>query len=122
MDDIDPLTAMWARWNHIQPSLFPWLREEVDPLTERLGRLVVVLDTIGLQAFVPAPSSGPRSPARGSARARQSLRRQGRARHTHYQRPHRTLGRRQVAPPHLGWERRAQVPSEATFSRAFAEF
>src|SRR5271156_6305912 len=62
MDDIDPLTAMWARWNHIQPSLFPWLREEVDPLTEMLGRLVVVLDTIGLQAFVPAPSSGPGRP------------------------------------------------------------
>ena len=28
----DPLDAMKARWNHIQASLFPWLREEVDPL------------------------------------------------------------------------------------------
>src|SRR5277367_6325841 len=58
MDDIDPLTAMWTRWNHIQPSLFPWLREEIDPLTEMLARLMVVLDSVGLQAFVPAPSSG----------------------------------------------------------------
>ena len=36
----DPLDAMKARWNHIQGTLFPWLREEVDPMTEALGRLV----------------------------------------------------------------------------------
>ena len=36
----DPLDAMKARWNHIQGYLFPWLREEVDPMTEALGRLV----------------------------------------------------------------------------------
>jgi hypothetical protein len=70
MDDIDPLTAMWARWNHIQPSLFPWLREEIDPLTEMLGHLVVVLDNIGLQAFVPVarPSIGGHPPGLWSAR------------------------------------------------------
>ena len=45
---IDPLDAMMARWNHIQASLFPWLREEVDPITEALGRLVTTLDVIGL--------------------------------------------------------------------------
>ena len=33
----DPLDAMKARWNHIQGTLFPWLREEVDPMTEALG-------------------------------------------------------------------------------------
>ena len=122
MDDIDPLTAMWARWNHIQPSLFPWLREEVDPLTEMLGRLVVVLDTIGLQAFVPAPSSGPgRPPEDRRALARAFV---GKV----------VLGipttsaliERLAVDKSLrricGWERRAQVPSEATFSRAFAEF
>ena len=35
----DPLDAMKARWNHIQGSLFPWLRQEVEPMTELLGRL-----------------------------------------------------------------------------------
>src|ERR1019366_4673964 len=79
----DPLDAMWARWNHVQSSLFPWMREEVEPMTELLGRLITILDVIGLEAFVPeAP--------RGAGR-----------------------------PPE---ERRAQVPSEATFSRAFTEF
>jgi len=58
----DPLDAMWARWNHIQGSLFPWLREEVEPMTELLGRLITILDVIGLQAFVPEPPRGPGRP------------------------------------------------------------
>src|ERR1700693_2529802 len=58
----DPLDAMMARWNHIQGSLFPWLREEVDPITDSLGRLVTTLDVIGLEAFVPEPPRGPGRP------------------------------------------------------------
>ena len=58
----DPLDGMMARWNHIQGSLFPWLREEVDPITEALGRLVTTLDVIGLEAFVPEPPRGPGRP------------------------------------------------------------
>src|SRR6202142_4574870 len=92
----DPLDAMKARWNHIQGSLFPWLREEVDPITEALGRLVTTLDVIGLEAFAPRP----RTPARGSPRSRQGLRRQGDAGRSHDQRPDRAPPRRQVAAPH----------------------
>src|SRR5579863_5982722 len=91
----DPFDAMMARWNHIQGSLFPWLREEVDPITEALGRLVTTLDVIGLEAFVPEPPRGPGRPP-----ARQGLRRQGDAGHSHYQRPDRAPRRRQVAAPH----------------------
>ena len=54
----DPLDAMKVRWNHIQGCLFPWLREEVDPMTEALGRLVTTLDMIGLEAFIPEPARG----------------------------------------------------------------
>ena len=54
----DPLAAMKARWNHIQGYLFPWLREQVDPITEALGRLVTTLDVIGLEAF-PEPPQAP---------------------------------------------------------------
>ena len=67
----DPLDAMKARWNHIQGTLFPWLREEVDPMTEALGRLVTTLDVIGLEAFVAGPPRGPgRPPADRRALAR----------------------------------------------------
>jgi len=62
----DPLDAIKARWSHIQGylqgHLFPWMREDNDPITEVLGRLVTTLDVIGLEAFVPEPPRGPGRP------------------------------------------------------------
>src|SRR5271163_3383747 len=118
----DPLEAMKARWNHIQASLFPWLREEVDPMTEALGRLVTTLDVIGLEAFVPEPSRGAGRPAedrRALARAFVAKAVLGVPTTTALiERLDVDKSLRRI----LGWERRSQVPSEATFSRAFAEF
>ena len=118
----DPLDAMKARWNHIHGTLFPWLREEVDPMTEALGRLVTTLDVIGLEAFVPEPPRGPGRPPqdrRALARAFVAKAMLGI--------PTTSALIEQLAVDKslrriLGWERRSQVPSEATFSRAFAEF
>ena len=118
----DPLDAMKARWSHIQGSLFPWLREEVDPLTEALGRLVTTLDVIGLEAFVPEPSRGagrPPEDRRALARAFVAKAVQGVPTTTALIE---RLGVDKSLRRILGWERRSQVPSEATFSRAFAEF
>jgi transposase len=113
---------MKARWNHIQGSLFPWLREEVDPLTEALGRLVTTLDMIGLEAFVPDPPRGPGRPSED----RRALARAFVAKAVLGVPTTRALIERLGVDKSLrrilGWERRSQVPSEATFSRAFAEF
>ena len=118
----DPLDAMWARWNHVQSSLFPWMREEVEPMTELLGRLITILDVIGIEAFVPEPPRGagrPPEDRRGLARAFVAKAVLGLATTS-------ALIDRLGADKSLrrvcGWERRAQVPSEATFSRAFTEF
>jgi hypothetical protein len=58
----DPLDTMKARWSYIQSFLFPWMREDNDPITEALGRLVTTLDVIGLEAFAPEPPRGPGRP------------------------------------------------------------
>ena len=118
----DPLDAMKARWNHIQGYLFPWLREDVDPMTEALGRLVTTLDVIGLEAFVPEPPRGagrPPDDRRALARAFVAKAVLGVPTTTALiERLDVDKSLRRI----LGWERRSQVPSEATFSRAFAEF
>jgi hypothetical protein len=118
----DPLDAMKARWSHIQSSLFPWLREEVEPMTELLGRLVLILDVIGLEAFVPEPPRGAgRPPEDRRALARAFVAKTVLGIPTTSALIERLAIDKSLRRI-LGWERRAQVPSEATFSRAFAEF
>ena len=116
----DPLESMFARWSHIRSFLFPWMREEIDPLTEALGRLVAILDVIGLEAFVPEPPGGAGRPPED----RRALARAFVAKALLGVPTTRGLIERLSVDKSLrrilGWERRAQVPSEATFSRAFA--
>ena len=118
----DPLDAMKWRWSYIQGYLFPSMREDIDPITEALGRLVTTLEVIGLEAFVPDP---PRAPGR-PPEDRRALARALVAKAVLGIPTTSALIERLAVDKSLrrilGWERRAQVPSEATFSRAFAEF
>jgi Transposase DDE domain/Transposase domain (DUF772) len=114
--------GLLRRWGHIQASLFPWLREELGPLTSKHQQLVVSLDLLGLEAFVPAAGGGrgrPREDRRAIARAFV-------AKMVFNLPTTRALLDRLHSDPRLrrlcGWERRGEIASEATFSRAFAEF
>src|SRR3954452_8869009 len=109
-------------WINSQPSLFPWLEEELDPLTAKLERLIIILDTLGLEAFVaPPPGGRGRAPEDRPAIARAFVAKTVLNLPTTaalIDRLHVDRSLRRIC----GWECRAQVPSEATFSRAFAEF
>jgi hypothetical protein len=111
-----------STWRHIQGSLFPQLAEEVGPLTGQHKRVIVVLDMARMEAFVTGWSGLPgRPPADRQALARAFV-----AKAVLGLPQTNQLIDRLFADTTLrrlcGWETRGQIPSESTFSRAFAEF
>lgn len=109
-------------WAHIQGHLFPWLQDELGPLTDGHKRLIVVLDMAGIEAFVRMWSGLPGRPLAD----RHALARAFTAKAVLGLPQTNMLIERLSVDKTLrrlcGWERPGQVPSEATFSRAFAEF
>jgi hypothetical protein len=112
----------YGTWINRQRGLLPWLDEELDPLTHKLEHLIVILDTLGLEAFVAPPSRGRgRPPDDRPAIARSVVAKAVLTIPTTsalIERLQIDRALRRIC----GWERRSDVPSEATFSRAFAEF
>ena len=109
-------------WSHIQGFLFPMLRDEVGPLTDKQKQVVVVLEISGIEAFVHMwPGLQGRPPADRHAIARAFV-----AKAVLGLPQTNMLIERLIVDKTLrrlcGWEHPGQVPSEATFSRAFAEF
>jgi hypothetical protein len=109
-------------WINRQPELFPWLEEAIDPVTAKLERLIIILDTLGLEAFV-APPPGGRGP---SPEDRPQIARAFVAKAVLAIPTTAALIERLEVDRTLrricGWERRSDLPSESTFSRAFAAF
>ena len=109
-------------WLNIQGSLFPWLKEELGELTEKLQQLVTTLELVRVEEFLCKAYSLPgRPPADRSAIARAFV-----AKMVYDMPTTRALIERLESDPQLrricGWERRNEIPGEWTFSRAFAEF
>jgi hypothetical protein len=50
--DMPLLSCLSRTWSHIQGTLFPWLTEELGPLTETHKRVVTALEVAGVEAFV----------------------------------------------------------------------
>src|SRR5277367_5164076 len=112
----------YGTWINRQRSLLPGLDEELDPLTAKLEHLIIILDTLGLEAFVAPPSRGRgRPPDDRPAIARSFVAKAVLTIPTTsalIERLQIDRALRRIC----GLERRSDVPSEATFSRAFAEF
>ncbi len=109
-------------WNRFQGELFPALAEEVGPLLENHRKLVRALDLAEVERFVSTRWGGPGRPQR----SRQALARAFVAKAIWDLPTTRDLIDRLGVDATLrrlcGWPRVGAIPSEATFSRAFAEF
>ena len=118
-----PLLSCLSRtWSHIQGNLFPWLREELGPLTETHKRVVTALEVAGVETFVQVwPGLPGRPPNDRAALARAFVAKAVIRLPTTAM----LIDRLTVDKPLrrlCGWEHRGELPSETTFSRAFAEF
>ncbi len=109
-------------WTRFQGELFPELAEEIGPLMEKHKHLVQVLDLVEVERFVDMYWRGPGRPQQN----RRALARAFIAKAIWDLPTTRNLIDRLMVDAPLrrlcGWSRVSAIPSEATFSRAFAEF
>ena len=114
--------TMSQYWFRIQSSLFPWLEEELGEMTEKEQKLVATLELIRIERFTAfSRSLRGRPPKERAAVARAFVTK------AVYNMPTtRALLDRLACDKKLrricGWEQKGEIPSESTFSRAFAEF
>lgn len=109
-------------WLNIQRSLFPWLEEELGELTEKQRQLVSTLELVKVEKFIPGVHSLRGRPMK----ERRAIGRAFVAKAVYNMPTTRDLLERLSSEQKLrricGWENKGEVPSESTFSRAFAEF
>ena len=109
-------------WEKIQGSLFPFLREELPPLTEKQQQLVEILEVVKVERFVPSYFEIKGRPSKDRA----ALARSFIAKMVYNMPTTEYLIDRLTTDISLrricGWESRTQVPSASSFSRAFSEF
>jgi len=109
-------------WLRIQGSLFPWLQEELGPLTEKQQRFVMILELIRIEEHLNDYYGGMgRPPKSRAAIARAFI-----AKMVYNMPTTRMLLERLESDKSLrrlcGWEYRHQIPHESVFSRANHEF
>lgn len=115
-------TTLSKYWNRIQGTLFPWLEKELDPLTEKQQQLIAILEVVRIEEFLPRCDGYEGRPRKNRAHIARSF-----IAKTVYNIDTTTLLIERLKSDKnvrriCGWEYVAQIPSEATFSRAFNEF
>jgi hypothetical protein len=117
------MSTLFDIWHSIQNSLFPWLEETLDPLTEKEKRFVRTISLMDLQKHMAQY----RWQGKGRRRKdRTSIAKAFIAKAVYnfettdilIEYLHSCKNLRRLC----GWEYSCNVPSKATFSRAFAEF
>ena len=109
-------------WFNIQETLFPWLEEQLDPLTEKQQQLITILELIRIEEFLPNYYGCEGRPQK----TRSAIARSFVAKTVYNMDTTTQLIERLQIDKNLrricGWETRLQLPHESTFSRAFSEF
>jgi hypothetical protein len=119
---LKPIESISNFLRNIQKKLFPNLQEVLGPLTEKQQKLVKILEMIRIEEYIPIYRGFRGRPEND----RQSLARAFVAKAV-YNIPRTNQLREQLLADNslrqiCGWDSKFDIPSESTFSRAFAEF
>jgi hypothetical protein len=110
------------KFNHLQTNLFPWLQEELGPLSKKQKLFVETLELIQIETFIPY---SPKEPGRPEMN-RIAVARAFVAKAIFNMPTTKFLLDYLKSSPTIrrlcGWERYSDIPSESTFSRAFNQF
>ena len=117
------MSTLFQVWNSIQNTLFPWLEEALDPLSEKEKKFIQVVSLMGLEAHMKA--------YRWQGKGRKRKNRVNMA-NAFVAKAIYNFETTDILIDYLkgcknirrlcGWENPWQVPSKSTFSRAFAQF
>jgi hypothetical protein len=117
------MSTLFDIWNTIQYKLFPWLEEELDPLTEKERQFVQVISLIDLRTHTQpycwrgfGRKRGDRTSIAKAFIAKSVYNFETTEILIEYLNGCKNLRRL------CGWEMKSQIPSAPTFSRAFGEF
>jgi len=117
---MDKISGIWSR---VQRSLFPHLEECLPAMTGKHRELVLVLETVRIEEHV---KPGWMQWLGRKRKDRQAIARAFVAKALYNEPTTKSFLERLKADESLrricGWEMRGEIPSESTFSRAFAEF
>ena len=109
-------------WNKIEGSLFPWLEETLDSLTAKQQQLIEILELVRIEEFLPNFDGCEGRPRK----TRTAIARSFVAKTIYNMDTTTALIERLKTDRNMrricGWESLQQLPSDSTFSRAFAEF
>lgn len=109
-------------WNRIQGSLFPFLENQLDSLSEKQQQLIQILELVRIEQFLPDCFGCNGRPLK----TRTAIARSFVAKMLYNMNTTTDLIDRLKTDKNLrricGWENKAHIPSESTFSRAFADF
>jgi transposase len=110
-------------WSRIQGTLLPFLNEELDPISEKQGRLIAILELVRIEDAIHSVVEGLVGRPR---KDRQAMARAFIAKAFYNMGTTEELIERLKVDRNLrricGWERKSEIPSSSTFSRSFAEF
>lgn len=114
-----PLSTIW---NRFQASLFPWLQEELGELTAKQQQLIEVLEIAQIETHLPYVGQVPGRPLQDRCAIARAF-----VAKAVYNLPTTEMLLDQLnsgitVRRICGWEKKQDIPSRTTFSRAFAEF